>query len=207
MCWNICSNCCDSDESKQITLYWVAWESSCVHTQKFHIWSFSSSSFYFWLKQKSIYKAFWYCCSFPLTSDHGSHFLCSIHAEPTPSFYPFNIYRRGIWEYSSNILIHHWPAVQGPVLICKTHEHWSCHQLWWSTKSFSALGASFLDVLVLCYLNWQQVTIVQDCKEEITQWALESDIIAACIHAIEVGSRLSKVVGTQAESELELIVS
>jgi hypothetical protein len=51
------------------------------------------------------------------------------------------------------------------------------------------------------------VIIVQDCKEEITQWALESDIIAACIHAIEVGSRLSKVVGTQAESELELIVS
>ncbi|KAH8956972.1 hypothetical protein BDL97_07G069200 [Sphagnum fallax] len=34
----------------------------------------------------------------------------------------------------------------------------------------------------------------EDCKEEITQWALESDIIAACIHAIEVGSRLSKVI-------------
>ncbi|CAM6059179.1 unnamed protein product [Sphagnum tenellum] len=49
-------------------------------------------------------------------------------------------------------------------------------------ENIRAISLSIIDLLC------------KDCKEEITQWALESDIIAACIHAIEVGSRLSKVI-------------
>lgn len=35
---------------------------------------------------------------------------------------------------------------------------------------------------------------VQGCEREVIQWALESDIVQACLHAIEIGSRLSKLV-------------
>lgn len=34
----------------------------------------------------------------------------------------------------------------------------------------------------------------QECEDRVIQWVLDSDIIAACVYAIEIGSRLSKVV-------------
>jgi hypothetical protein len=35
---------------------------------------------------------------------------------------------------------------------------------------------------------------MQDCERVVIQWALESDIVHACLYAIEIGSRLSKLV-------------
>ncbi|KAG0578186.1 hypothetical protein KC19_4G004000 [Ceratodon purpureus] len=34
----------------------------------------------------------------------------------------------------------------------------------------------------------------KNCEREVIQWAVESDIVQACLHAIEIGSRLSKLV-------------
>ncbi|KAG0617636.1 hypothetical protein M758_4G003700 [Ceratodon purpureus] len=36
--------------------------------------------------------------------------------------------------------------------------------------------------------------LIQNCEREVIQWAVESDIVQACLHAIEIGSRLSKLV-------------
>ncbi|KAG0578180.1 hypothetical protein M758_4G003700 [Ceratodon purpureus] len=38
----------------------------------------------------------------------------------------------------------------------------------------------------------------KNCEREVIQWAVESDIVQACLHAIEIGSRLSKLEGQAA---------
>ncbi|KAG0578184.1 hypothetical protein M758_4G003700 [Ceratodon purpureus] len=40
--------------------------------------------------------------------------------------------------------------------------------------------------------------LIQNCEREVIQWAVESDIVQACLHAIEIGSRLSKLEGQAA---------
>lgn len=35
---------------------------------------------------------------------------------------------------------------------------------------------------------------MQEAEHEVIHWAVKSDIIPACLHTIEIGSRLSKVV-------------
>lgn len=36
--------------------------------------------------------------------------------------------------------------------------------------------------------------MMQGFEREVIHWALESDIVQDCLHAIEIGSRLSKLV-------------
>ncbi len=68
----------------------------------------------------------------------------TIHAEPTPSFYPSDIYRTGIWKCSSNIITHPWLIVQGP----NNHENHEHLSFWsWSTKCiFCSKGPATFDV-------------------------------------------------------------